>query len=60
MEMFEAKAFRAFNRICSLLISELLSTNIKLTLHKALISSVMSYAYPAWELAAGIHLLKLR
>jgi hypothetical protein len=37
-----------------------LSANIKLTLHKALIRSVMTYACPAWEFAAGIHLLKLQ
>jgi hypothetical protein len=33
--MIEAKAFRTFMRIFSLLISELLSAKIKLTLHKA-------------------------
>jgi hypothetical protein len=36
----------------SLFKSKLLSTNIKLTLHKALIRSVMTYACPAWEFAA--------
>jgi hypothetical protein len=51
--MIEAKAFRTFIRIHSLLKCERLSANIKLILHKALITSVMSYAYPAWELAAG-------
>jgi hypothetical protein len=35
-ETIEAKAFRTFIRIYSLLKSERLSTNIKLTLHKAL------------------------
>jgi hypothetical protein len=29
-----------------------LSVNIKLTFHKALIRSVMTYACPAWEFAA--------
>jgi hypothetical protein len=58
--MTEAKAFRTFNRIYSLFKSERLSANIKLTLHKALIRSVMTYACPAWELAADINLLKLQ
>jgi hypothetical protein len=48
-EMIEAKAFRTFIRISSLFKSERLSTNIKLTLHKALIRSVMTYTCPAWE-----------
>jgi hypothetical protein len=55
--MTEAKAFRTFIRIYSLLKSEHLSANIKLTLHKALIRTVIMYACPAWELAA--HLLKI-
>jgi hypothetical protein len=37
-----------------------LSSNIKLTLHKALIRSVMTYACPAWKLASDICLLKLQ
>jgi hypothetical protein len=53
-EMIEAKAFRTFIRICSLLESERLSANIKLALHKALIRSVMTYACSAWELAADM------
>jgi hypothetical protein len=36
------------------------STSTKLTLHRALIGSVMTYACPAWEIAAEIHLLKLQ
>jgi hypothetical protein len=40
--------------------SKRLSTNIKLTLHKAHIKSVMTYACPAWEFAADTHLLKLQ
>jgi hypothetical protein len=58
--MIKAKAFRTFITICSLLKSERLSTNIKLTLHKALIRSVMTYACPACEFAAESHLLKLQ
>jgi hypothetical protein len=60
IEMVEAKAFRTFVRIYSLLKSERLSANIKLTLHKALIRSVITYACPAWELAADTGLLKLQ
>jgi hypothetical protein len=39
---------------------ELLSVNIKLTLHKALTISTMTYACPAWEFDADTHLLKLK
>jgi hypothetical protein len=46
IEMIEAKAFRTFIRIYSLSKSEWLSANIKLTLHKALIRSIMTYACP--------------
>jgi hypothetical protein len=60
IEMIEAKAFRTFIRIHSLFKSERLSANIKLTLHKALIRSVITYACPAWEFEAESHLLKLQ
>jgi hypothetical protein len=60
IETIEAKAFRTFIRIYSLFKSKRLSTNIKLTLHKALIRSVMTYACPAWEFAAESHLLELQ
>jgi hypothetical protein len=50
--MTEAKAFRIFIRIYSLFKSERLSANIESTLYKLLIISVMTYACPAWELAA--------
>jgi hypothetical protein len=52
IEKIEAKAFRTFIRLYSLFKSERLNVNIKLTLHKALIRSVMTYACPAWEFAA--------
>jgi hypothetical protein len=58
--MIEAKAFRTFLRIYSLFKSVRLNVNIKLTLHKALIRSVMTYACPAWEFTAESHLLKLQ
>jgi hypothetical protein len=60
MQMVEAKAFRPFIRVYSLFKSERLSAKIKLTLHKALIRSVMTYASPAWEFAAETPLIKLQ
>jgi hypothetical protein len=60
IEMIEAKAFRTFITIYSLFKSEPISPKIKLTLHKALIRSVMTYACPAWEFAAECHLLKFQ
>jgi hypothetical protein len=59
-ETTEDKAFRTFTRIHFLFKSERLSADIKLTLHKALIRSVMTYACLAWELAADTCLLKLQ
>jgi hypothetical protein len=59
MEMTEAKASGKCIRICSLFKNKLLSANIKLTVHKALIGSVMTYACPVWELAADTYLLKI-
>jgi hypothetical protein len=58
--MIEAKAFRTFVKIYSLLKSERLSANIELTVHKALNRLVMTYACPAWELAADTYLVKLQ
>jgi hypothetical protein len=58
--MIEAEALRPFIRTYLLFISELLSANIKLAPHKALIKSVVTYACPAWELAADTYLLKLQ
>jgi hypothetical protein len=58
--MIEAKAFRTFIRIYSLFKNERLSANIKLTLDKDVITSVMTYACPAWEFVAEIHLLNLQ
>jgi hypothetical protein len=60
MEMIEANAYRTFIRLYSLFKSERLNTNIKLTLHKALIRGSMTYASPAWEFAADTHLTKLQ
>jgi hypothetical protein len=60
IEVIKAKTFRTFIRIYSLFKNERLSANIKLNLHKSLIRSVMTYAFPAWEFAADIYLLKLQ
>jgi hypothetical protein len=59
IEKIESKVFRTFIRFYSVFKSERLSANIKLTPHKALIRSLMTYACPAWEFAAEIRLLKL-
>jgi hypothetical protein len=59
-EMIEAKAFRAFIRIYFPSRIRCLSANTKLTLHEALIRSVMTYVCSAWELAANTYLLKLQ
>jgi hypothetical protein len=58
--MIEAKAFRTLIRIYTLFKIERLSPNIKLTLHKAMIRTVMTYACPAWELAADTYLVRLQ
>jgi hypothetical protein len=61
IEMIEAKAFRTLIRIYILFKSEQLSTNIKLTLHKALISSIiMTYVCSVWEFSADNRLLKVQ
>jgi hypothetical protein len=58
--MNEDKAFRKFIRTYFIFKCERLSAKIKLTLHKAFIRSVMTYASPAWESAADNHLMKLQ
>jgi hypothetical protein len=60
IEIIEAKSFRTFIIIYSLFKSERLNANIKLTLQKALIRSVMTYTCPAWEFAAESNSLKLQ
>jgi hypothetical protein len=49
IDMIVAKAFRTFIRVYSLFKTERLSANIKLTPHRALIRSIMTYACPTWE-----------
>jgi hypothetical protein len=56
MEMTEAKVCRTFIRNYSLFKTGHLSANIKLTLHKALIRSIMTYASPPgnlWQTSAS-------
>jgi hypothetical protein len=55
-DMIEGKTFRTFGRIYSILKSEHLNADIKLTVPMALIRSVRTYACPAWELAADTSL----
>jgi hypothetical protein len=52
IEITEANVFRIFIRIYSLMKRECLSANVKLTHHNPLIRTVMTYAFPAWELVA--------
>jgi hypothetical protein len=58
--MIKTKAFITFIRVYALFKSERLSTNIKLTFHKALIRSVITQACSTWEFAPDTHLIKLQ
>jgi hypothetical protein len=60
IERTVAKVLRMYLRTYSVFKSERLSTIIKLTLYKALIRSVMTYACPTWEYAMDAHLLNLQ
>jgi hypothetical protein len=55
IEIIEATAFRTFIRIYSQFRSERVSANVKLNLYKALISSIMTYACPAYKFAADTY-----
>jgi hypothetical protein len=57
-EMIKTKALRTFIRVHALF--KRLSTNIKLTPHKALIRSVMTQASSVWEFGVDTHLIKLQ
>jgi hypothetical protein len=58
IEKIEAKALRTFIRLYSIFKSERINANIKLTLHKVLIRSVMTYACAAWEFEAKTYIMK--
>jgi hypothetical protein len=60
IEMIKAKAFRTIIRIHFLFKIERLSTNTELTLHKALIRNIMTYACTACDFAVDNYLLKLQ
>jgi hypothetical protein len=60
IQTIEAKAFRTFIRLYSLFKSERLSAKIKLTLHRALIRSVMTYACAVLKFGTETYLLKLQ
>jgi hypothetical protein len=60
IEMIEAKASRTFIRIYFQLKNERLSDNIKLTLEKTLIRSMLTYASSVLELAADTYVSKLQ
>jgi hypothetical protein len=53
-------ALCTYIRTYSLSKSGCLSTNIKLTLHNALIRPVMTYACPTWGHVVNVHVLKLQ
>jgi hypothetical protein len=57
--MIEVKTFRTFIIIYALFKSKLLSANVKLALHKALIRSVMT-CLPRLENSGSTYLLKLQ
>jgi hypothetical protein len=59
-KIIEAKDIRTFVRVYYLFQSEQLSANINLILHKDIIRSIMTYACPALQFAAGNHLLKFQ
>jgi hypothetical protein len=50
IKIIEVKAFRKFIRVYSLLKHERLNANLEITFHKALITSVMTYACPPGNL----------
>jgi hypothetical protein len=60
IERTVAKALLTYVRTYSLFRSGCLSTNIKLTLDRILIRSVMTYACPTWEYVVDVHLFKLQ
>jgi hypothetical protein len=59
-ETITAKALRTFISIYILLKSERLSVGTKLTLHKALIRFMLTYAYPALKFVMESYLLKFQ
>jgi hypothetical protein len=60
VERTVAKLLRTYIWTYSLFKSGNLNTNIKFTLYKALIMSVVTYACPSWDYAVDAHLFKLQ
>jgi hypothetical protein len=60
IEKTVAKALSTYIRTYSVFRYGCLSANSKLTLYKAQVRSVMTYAYPAWKYVADAHLFKLQ
>jgi hypothetical protein len=60
IEMLKAKAFRIFIRVCSLFISERLCANIKLMFSEAIIKSIITSAFPAYEFSVGANVFRLQ
>jgi hypothetical protein len=60
IETIATKVLRIFISIYPILKSERVRICTKLTLYKALIRSILTYACTAWEFAADSHLLKLQ
>jgi hypothetical protein len=57
VETIAAEALLTYISIYPVLKSEHLSLNTELTLYKAPITSIMTYAFPAWEFAAKLQRL---
>jgi hypothetical protein len=60
IEMMKSKTFRKFLRVYSLFKSGRLSDNIKLTVHREVTRSVMTYACPICEFALDTYLLQFQ
>jgi hypothetical protein len=60
IEKTAAKALGTYIRTYSIFKSKHLREHIKLTVYRALIRSIMTYACPTWEFAADTHLMKLQ
>jgi hypothetical protein len=60
IEKTAAKALGTYIRTYYIFRSKHLSANIKLIVYRALIRSIITYAFPAWEFAADTYLMKLQ
>jgi hypothetical protein len=60
IEKIAAKALGTYIRAYSIFKSKHLNANIKLIMYRALMRSIMTYAFPTWKFAADTHLTKLQ